>query len=78
VIPPWWARPTAAVLVNGFGGVRPTRVHGTPRRAAPAAAGTILTHALATHVRDAVQLTGQALPADPGRSAEEIARGEHL
>jgi hypothetical protein len=51
---------------------------GTPRRAAPAAAGTTLRHALAAHVRDAVQLTGQALPADLGRSADEIARGEHL
>jgi 1-acyl-sn-glycerol-3-phosphate acyltransferase len=49
-----------------------------PRRAALAAAGATLQHALATHVRDAVQLTGQTLPADLGWSAEEIARGEHL
>lgn len=51
---------------------------GTSRRAALEAAGSTLRDVLAAHVREAVNLTGQALPADLGWSAEEMARGEHL
>jgi 1-acyl-sn-glycerol-3-phosphate acyltransferase len=51
---------------------------GTSRRAALAAAGTTVQNVLAAHVREAVNLTGQTLPADLGWSAEEIRRGEHL
>jgi 1-acyl-sn-glycerol-3-phosphate acyltransferase len=51
---------------------------GTSRRAALEAAGSTLQGVLAAQVRQAVKLTGQALPADLGWSADEIARGEHL
>jgi 1-acyl-sn-glycerol-3-phosphate acyltransferase len=54
------------------------RPAGTSRRAALTAAGATLQHTLASHVRDAVDLSWQSLPADLGWNAEEIARGEHL
>jgi 1-acyl-sn-glycerol-3-phosphate acyltransferase len=51
---------------------------GVPGRLALARAGERVRDRMAGHVRRAVELTGQTLPADLGWSAEEILRGEHL
>jgi len=49
-----------------------------PGRVALAEVTATLREALATHVADAVRLTGQSLPTEFGRSEPQIARGELL
>jgi 1-acyl-sn-glycerol-3-phosphate acyltransferase len=51
---------------------------GVPGRRALSEAGATLQLRLAAHVRQAVELTGQSLPADLGTTPDETVRGEQL